>query len=148
VFFYYLLGARKKKKKSLDAILLPHDKSEPSTRRGSVGGCRQSASRRSPQGERPLLVAAQPAAVDGGGAGYCVQVVGTVGQRGNPLAAPLGLLLPAGSQKGGFMRERGREGREREGRERGRQRGREKERRRKREGERRDRRRDGEVGKG
>lgn len=48
----------------------------------------------SPQWERPLLVAAQAAAVDGGGAGHGVQVVRAVRQRGNPLAVPLGLLFP------------------------------------------------------
>lgn len=48
----------------------------------------------SPQGEGPLLVAAHAVAVDGGGAGNSVQVVGAVGQRGDPLAVPLPLLLP------------------------------------------------------
>ena len=47
-----------------------------------------------PEGEGPLLVAAQPAAVDGGGAGDGVQVVGAVGEGGDPLAVPLALLLP------------------------------------------------------
>lgn len=48
----------------------------------------------SPQWEGPLLIAAQSAAVDGGGAGHCVQVVRAVGQRRNPLTVPLGLLFP------------------------------------------------------
>lgn len=53
----------------------------------------------SPQREGPLLVAAQPAAVDGGGAGHSVQVMRAVGQRGNPLTVPLGLLFPGGIKK-------------------------------------------------
>jgi len=53
----------------------------------------------SPQGEGPLLVSAQPAAVDGGGAGHRVQVVRTVGQRGNPLTVPLRLLFPGDGPK-------------------------------------------------
>lgn len=52
----------------------------------------------SPQGEGPLLVAAQPVAVDGGGAGNCVQVVRAVGQRRDPLAALLGFGLPSAEQ--------------------------------------------------
>lgn len=48
----------------------------------------------SPQREGPLLVAAQPATVDGGRAGHSVQVVGAVGQRWDPLTVPLGLLFP------------------------------------------------------
>merc|ERR1712002_197538 len=46
------------------------------------------------QWEGSLLVAAQSAAVDGGGAGHRVQVVGAVGQRRNPLTVPLRLLFP------------------------------------------------------
>lgn len=52
----------------------------------------------SPQGEGPLLVPAQSAAVDGGGAGHGIQMMGTVGQRGNPLTVPLCLLFPGGRQ--------------------------------------------------
>lgn len=48
----------------------------------------------SPQWEGPLLVTAQPAAVDGGRARHSVQVMRAVGQRGNPLTVPLGLLFP------------------------------------------------------
>lgn len=48
----------------------------------------------SPQGEGPFLVSSHAVSVDCGGARYSVQVVGTVGQRGDPLTVPLGLLLP------------------------------------------------------
>lgn len=54
----------------------------------------------SPQGEGPLLVAAQPGAVNCGGAGNGVQVVGTVGQCGNPLTVPLRLLFPENKPRG------------------------------------------------
>lgn len=47
-----------------------------------------------PEWEGPLLVAAESGAVDGGRAGDGVQVVGAVGEGGDPLAVPLGLLLP------------------------------------------------------
>lgn len=48
----------------------------------------------SPQWEGPLLVTAQSAAVDGGGARHGVQVVRAVGQCGNPLTVPLCFLFP------------------------------------------------------
>lgn len=48
----------------------------------------------SPQWEGPLLVAAQSAAVDSGGARHGVQVVRAVGQCGNPLTVPLRFLFP------------------------------------------------------
>ena len=57
-------------------------------------GVKERGSCCSPQWEGPLLVAAQSAAVDGGGARHSVQVVRTVGQRGNPLTVPLRLLFP------------------------------------------------------
>ena len=48
----------------------------------------------SPQGEGSLLVPTHAVPVDGGGTGHSIQVVGAVGQGGDPLAVPLGLLLP------------------------------------------------------
>lgn len=57
-------------------------------------------SRRSPQWEGPFLVAAQSAAVDGGGAWHGIQVVRAVGQCGNPLTVPLCLLFPGDRPKG------------------------------------------------
>lgn len=53
----------------------------------------------SPQWEGPLLVAAQPAAVDGGRARHSVQVMRTVGQRWNPLTVPLCLLFPTNNHR-------------------------------------------------
>lgn len=53
----------------------------------------------SPQWEGPLLVAAQPAAVDGGRARHSVQVMRAVGQRWNPLTVPLCLLFPTNNHR-------------------------------------------------
>lgn len=53
----------------------------------------------SPQWEGPLLVAAQPAAVDSGRARHSVQVMRAVGQCGNPLAVPLCLLFPTDNHR-------------------------------------------------
>lgn len=71
--------------------MLTDDLSDDQSHRFAVSTCLVC---RSPQREGPLLVTAQPAAVDGGGAGHGVQVVRAVGQRGNPLTVPLGLLFP------------------------------------------------------
>lgn len=48
----------------------------------------------SPQGEGSLLVPTHAVPVDGGGTRHGVQMVGAVGQRGDPLAVSLGLLFP------------------------------------------------------
>lgn len=53
----------------------------------------------SPQWEGPLLVTAKSAAVDGGGAWHCIQVVRAVGKCGNPLTVPLCLLFPEDKQR-------------------------------------------------
>lgn len=61
---------------------------------GSVRRPSSAEGAHSPQGEGSLLVPTHAVPVDGGGTRHCVQMVGAVGQGGDPLAVPLGLLLP------------------------------------------------------
>lgn len=56
--------------------------------------------RKSPEGEGPLFVTTQSVAVDRGGARHSIQVMGTVGKSGHPLAVSFGFLLPVKKPKG------------------------------------------------
>lgn len=58
-----------------------------------TGTCAE-ANANSPQGEGSLLVPTHAIPIDGGGARHSVQMVGAVGQGGDPLAVSLGLLFP------------------------------------------------------
>lgn len=53
----------------------------------------------SPQGEGSLLVPPHAVPVDGGGTWHSVQMMGAVGQGGDPLAVPLGLLFPGETEE-------------------------------------------------
>lgn len=56
-----------------------------------------------PEWEGPLFVSTKTIAVDGGGAGHSVQVMGAVGEGGHPLAVPLSFLLPVGREDGQYI---------------------------------------------